>query len=342
MAYTYFGNPFSIDENYENLNINGSDNIFKYYKKEEKNCILKMIDVIRENIIKNISNIDVGFTFTHSICKMKCDTCHNFPEQDVHLWKLLRIKLNSTKVVYIDLQNERTYKDWKDYLDNNTLPKGYMFFPISGYYEEATYLSSRITPCSKDSVLNNIDLVGKSATFASSIMLTGALIFPILSPVLVPSAVSIGTCSVWEMGRKITKLVDLNQHNQELFSRNAAEHWLDLTLATFGLITAPLSASIRMLELNNSAILTSKIGKSLMIAQKGTCITYCAVGIISLIESTRIKNNTLKSVMALRLDIFIVVGKLLPIILIQEIIEVSGQKYIMCTYYSLISVIYTN
>lgn len=329
MAYSYFGYPFSDSKSDENLNATAYNNIFEYYKKEEKKCILNMLNIIIKKYINgNTSDINVGFTFTHSICKMKCNICHNFPKQDVHLWKLLRIKLGM-KVIYIDLLNNRSYEDWKDYVDNNTLPRGNMFFPKSGYYEEATYLITQLTPCSKDSVLNKVDLAGKSMVFASSVMLAGSLIFPILSPVLIPSAVAIGAGSAWEIGRTVTKLVDLNQHNQSLFDKNAAKHWTDLTLATLGLITAPLSVSIRMLELSNSVNLANKIGKSLIITRNGVCITHCTLGIISLIESVR-TNNTLKGLIALRLDIFIVIGQLLPILLVEEIAKVSYQKYIMC------------
>lgn len=328
MAYTYFGNP--TNKNNVKTFYNDDTNILNYYNDNEKTLILNMIDIIKKDIIKkDISNIDVGYTFTHSICEIKCDICHNFPEQDVHLWKLLRIKLNHTEVVYyIDFQNGRTYKNWKDYIDNNTLPKGFMFFPETGYYNEEEYLIQNITPYSNNKILNSLDLLGKAATFSSGVMLAGGFIFPIMAPVLLPAAITVGACSLWEMGREVSNLVDINQHNQPLFGKHSVKHWINFTLAALGLITAPLSASIRQLELSNSAILASKIGKSLTIAHKGVCITHCTISILNLIENMKMK-NTFEGLMTLRLDLFIVIGTLLPIAIIQDIAEVSSQIYIV-------------
>jgi len=323
MAYTYYGSPFSSSEDNE---ISTNDDIFEYYKAEEKLHILTMVKVIKQNIIKkNVSNLDVGTTFTHSICKMKCDVCHNFPDKDIHQWRLLRIKLDNTDVVYIDLYYERTYRDWSDYKDNNTLPQGFMFYPESGYYEESKYLIQNLTPCSrkKERILSSVDLVGRASTFVSGILLTGGLLFPIMAPVLLPASFVAGSFSLWDFGRQVNILTDIVQHDQPLFSKNTAEHWSNLAIAALGLITAPMNATLKTLQLTKSEFLATNIGKSLCLVQKGTCIVQCSFEFFRFFVKINDGKFTLKDVMLFRLDLFVVLGFLLPIFEIENILKVS-------------------
>lgn len=337
MAYTFYGFPFNevtAEENNDGVQheINSmNDNIFDYYKEDEKQKIIDMIKIINEKVIKkNVDRIHVGSTIIHSICKMKCNVCQDFPTKDIHQWFLLRVKLDSQKVAYIDLLHGRTYKNWNDYIENNTLPKGYMFYPQSGFYEESAYLIQNLTPPSRKSekILSSFDLVGKVATFASGILLGSSFIFPIMAPVLLPTAVTCGSFSAWEVGRQISKLSDLGGHNESLVGKKAVNEWTNLAIATLGVITAPLNATIRTLELSNSAIMASKMGKSLSILQKGACITQCSLEVIRLTANVMNKNKkvTLKDIIGLRLDLFIVTGSLLSIKYIQGLIEVRNNN----------------
>lgn len=324
MAYTYFGSPFRDIEDSDDIDENVND-IFECYKNDEKKCILNMIEVIKDNVITTptrFSDIEVGFTATHSICKAKCDVCHNFPSKNIHLWFLLRIKLDHITVSYIDLHHKRIYKSWNDYLENNTLPKGFMFYPKSGFYEEENYLLQNLTPSSKKSekILSQLDLVGYAANFASGVVLAGGLIFPILTPVLIPMAVTSGSFSLWEVGRQISKLKDLQSHSQSLVGPEAGKHWLNLAISALGLIAAPMTATVRTLELSNSAIMATNLGKSISILQKGACISHCYLGVFNLINV--INNNsqvTLVDVMILRLDLFVIIGTLLPLSIVRNI-----------------------
>jgi len=337
MAYTFYGFPFNevtAEENNDGVQheINSmNDNIFDYYKEDEKQKIIDMIKIINEKVIKkNVDRIHVGSTIIHSVCKMKCNVCQDFPTKDIHQWFLLRVKLDSQKVAYIDLLHGRTYKNWNDYIENNTLPKGYMFYPQSGFYEESAYLIQNLTPPSRKSekILSSFDLVGKVATFASGILLGSSFIFPIMAPVLLPTAVTCGSFSAWEVGRQISKLSDLGGHNESLVGKKAVNEWTNLAIATLGVITAPLNATIRTLELSNSAIVASKMGKSLSILQKGACITQCSLEVIRLTANVMNKNKkvTLKDIIGLRLDLFIVTGSLLSIKYIQGLIEVRNNN----------------
>lgn len=331
MAYTYFGSPFSASEISEITN----NDIFEYYKSEEKLCILDMVKIIKQNIFQNsVSNIDVGFTFTYSICKMNCDICHNFPDQDVHEWRLLRVKLDYTNVVYIDLHHKRTYRDWNDYKDNNILPKGFMFFPELGYYDESKYLLQDLTPQSRknETILSYIDLIGHATGFTSGILIAGGMLFPVMAPVLIPASIAAGSCSLWDIGRQLRNLADIVQHNQSLFSIDTTEHWCNLAIAALGLITAPMNAGLKTIKSSKPAFFTTNIGKSLCLIQRGTCIAQCSFEFLRFFMKINSDKFTLKDVMLFRLDLFVVLGVLLPIIEIEEILKVSQSKYdSMCT-----------
>lgn len=337
MAYNYFGTPV-IDNDEVFDTCDSSKSIFMNYSDEHKLCISNMIKVIRNNFIKPyVHKIDVGFTLVHSICKKKCDVCHNFPEQDIHQWYLLRIKLSDVKVVYIDLYHNRTYKDWNDYIENNNLPKGYMFYPESGFYDESKYLSQSITPNSrlKHLILSCIDAIGISSSFASCIILAGGIIFPIMAPALLASAaVTISTASVWDIGRQISNLSDMGKHNESLVSKQASRYWFNLSMSALGAITAPISATVRTLEITNSTFLASKYGRSLLLFQRGACISQCSLEILRLY--TNVKNNdykiTLLDCLSLRLDMFVVMGTLLPIRYIQSLLKVKNKSAISIFY----------
>lgn len=337
MAYNYFGSPFEALENEEEINKydENCDSIFGYYKKEVQMCVLNMVKVIKDNFTDSTptmyQNIEVGFTLTHSICKDQCDICHKFPEQDVHQWYLLRIKYDSNKVGYIDLNHERTYKNWKDYIKNNTLPKGYIFYPESGYYEEANFLFKNITPLlrAQEKVITKVDLVGKIANFASAIVLGCGMIFPIMAPVLIPSGIASGSLSAYDACRQICKLTDMVRHNQPLIGKAAADCWRDLAISVLGVITAPLNSVTKTLELGNSTIMATKLGKSLSIIQKSACITQCSLEVFrfAVIVMDKKTNLSWKNLIELRLDIFVVVGTLFPIIYIQQIVEVRTTMF---------------
>lgn len=325
MAYTYFGSPFDSYENNEQMS--ETDDIFNFYEEENKKCILKMINVLKDKVIKSNNkelNIEVGVTIVHSICSLKCDICQDFPNQDVHLWYLLRIKTRDTTVVYVDLCYDRTYEDWNDYLENNTLPKGFLFYPQSGIYEEENYLSQNLTPPSRtgNKILSGIDLFGDLTNLVSGVLLAGGMVFPIMAPVLIPTAATIGTCSAWSIGRQVSKLNNLNKHNQSLVGKDACKHWMTLGISTLGVITAPLNAGVRTLELGTSTVMTTNFGKALSIIQKGSAITQCSLDVIRLTIRVINKDLSFKDLYSLRLDVFVVMGLLLPVSRILQIVEV--------------------
>lgn len=322
-AYTYFGYPFDENEEIDESN----DDLFSYYSNEKKELITDMCDIIKKKIIKRCNcNIEVGITITHSVCAMKCDICNNFPDQDIHQWFLIRIKLNNSNVSYIDLHHRRTYKNFKDYIENNSLPKGILFCSESGFYEESNYLSSYLTPLSRPSkkILSRLDIFGKVATFSSSILLASGLVFPVMAPVLIPASITIGSISAYDAGRHISKLADLSQHNQSLVSKKAGQHWFGLGISTLGVVTAPMTTALKTLELSKPALMASRLGKSLTVLQRGVCITQCSLEVIRLCKIIKQDKLTTRDLMSLRLDLFIVLGSILPITFFQNLLEVKN------------------
>lgn len=314
-AYTYFGSPIPVVEITDSLL--ESNDIFNLYNQEEKTFIINMIKIIKKNIIKHKnenSEIQVGITITHSVCINKCDYCQHFPEQDIHKWYLLRIQTGNNQVVYIDFQHERTYKNWDDYLENNTLPEGYMFFPLSGYYNEENNLASNLTPPSRISnkIIRNVDLVGKLVNSASSALLASAWLFPVLTPVIIPSAVSVAACSVYSTGRQVSKLSDISEHNESLVSSKACKVWLELIVSSLGIISAPMNTTC---QLSKSALLTSNLEKTLFAIKKGVFITQSSLELFQLGWRFKDENYQMsfQDFLTIRLDLLLVLGKLVPL-----------------------------
>ncbi|XP_050442651.1 uncharacterized protein LOC126846865 [Adelges cooleyi] len=333
IAYTYFGTPFRNDDQMEENvleSFNGTCDIFTQYSNEEQDHINKIVEVIKNNIIKDqlqFTEIEIGATLVHSICKIKCEDCKDFPEKDIHTWCLLRIKINKSITSYIDVSFSRSYDDWKNYLEYNTLPDGYIFYPKSGIYNEADYLEQGYTPAASThtKVLNTVDVVGRVTSFVSGALMVGGLFVPVMAPVLLPAAAVAAGSSAWDAGRQINSLVDRGQHNQSLSDAEAGKHWLNLTISTLGVITAPLTAGVKTLELSGSSIIASKYGKTLLMLKDGACITQCSLSIIGLttdIISGVTMKKLLNSILTyLRLDVFVVTGMFLSLPIIRTIYQ---------------------
>ncbi|XP_050545479.1 uncharacterized protein LOC126907875 [Daktulosphaira vitifoliae] len=334
IAYTCMGSPFENENKIEEILVetnNESSELFSYYSSEKQNQVKIIVNTIKKKIIDDkVEDIDVGVTLVHSVCKDVCEICQKFPDKDIHLWIILRIKINKRKFFYYDVSLGRTYKDWNSYLKNNTLPKGYMFYPKTGFYDEADYLIKDLTPSSKPSakLLNCLDIVGKVTSFTSGTLLAGSLFLPIMAPITLPAAAVATSSSIWDIGRQISNLFDRNSHNQSLSDAVARKHWLDLTISMMGVMTAPLSAGVKTLELSGSSLLASRFGKTLLILRTSTCITQCSLSIVGLtsdiIDGISMKKLILSFLTYLRLDVFLVTGVLfaLPINrIIQNIFE---------------------
>lgn len=338
MAYTYYDYPVNDDNNENDIDDEIFNDIFMLYQKEDQKNILNMIKKIKNKIVG--SNIEVGVTITYSACNMKCklldttDTCLDFPNKDLHQWKLIRIKLDS-QVFFIDFLHRRTYENWDDYMKNNTLPDGYIFYPKSGFYDETAYLLTHITPASKKTkkIIKNVDLSMRISSFVGGLSLACGLLFPISTPILLSAAVTVGASSIWQTGRQSQNLIDIYQHNECLSKQQLCKEWVSLGISAIGSVTAaiPLRSALRSVTtevnlLNNSTIPI----QSLSLFQKSACITQCSLEIIHTTLITMDKRSKLRwnDVLLVRLDLFLITGSLVPIKYVIDIIKVSSNLFI--------------
>ncbi|XP_029343691.1 uncharacterized protein LOC100570684 [Acyrthosiphon pisum] len=346
LAYTYYGYPSPsnaiVENNYEDEI--SSEELFKLYKNEIKKKILDMYELIEEKYINPslFSNIEVGITIVHSICKKKCDTCQHFPKKDIHKWLLLRLKVISNKFIFIDFQNNRTYTGWDEYMENNNLPEGYMFYPNSGFYDASKTLYQTITPASKTT-----ETVFKTADIASYILNSvGGIIFACGSFFLLGTPIGIGlavtgsalttVCSSYQFGRHVLQLIDMFKHDVNKFGTNAWKRWIGLSISAIGAIMAPFQAIAAITSEVNSAIQST--GRALTIFGKTACVTQCTL-VVFHAALDFIDNNfkiTWESVIKLRLEVFVVTGVLMAPSYITDILKLLAMETVWVPIYKTI------
>ncbi|XP_060857031.1 uncharacterized protein LOC132935039 isoform X2 [Metopolophium dirhodum] len=346
LAYIYYGHPSPsnaiVKNNYEDEI--SSEELFKLYTNEIKKKILDIYEFIEEKYINPslISNIEVGITMTHSICKKKCNICQNFPKEDIHKWLLLRLKLISNKFIFIDFQNSRTYTGWDEYMENNNLPEGFMFYPKSGFYDASKTLYQTITPASKttETILETVDIASSISNYVGCITLACGSIFLIGSPIafglILTGSSLITVSSLYQVSRHVQKLIDLFKHNINKCGTHTWKSLIGLAISAIGAITAPMSAIAAITSEVNSTIQST--GKALTIFRKSACITQCTLEVFRATLDF-IDNNfkiTWDSVLKLRLDVFIVTGVLMAPSYISDILKVLAMQTVWVPIYKTI------
>ncbi|KAL4136195.1 hypothetical protein QTP88_007758 [Uroleucon formosanum] len=341
LAHLYYGHPSPsneiIDKSYEGEN--SSEELFKLYKNEIKKKILKTCELLKEKC-NNFSNIKVGITMTHSICKKKCDICQNFPKKDIHCYLLLRLKLINNKLIFFDFQMSRTYTSWDDYIENNNLPEGFMFYPKSGFYDPSKTLYQNITPASKtiEKVLKAVDVASNISFFVACSIRVYGLIFPIAAPIALGISLIRNTIitvtSTYQAGRQVQHLMDMFSHNIS----NGIECYskcINLAICAIGAIAAPIEGIAAMKEVNST---TKSTGKAFAIFQKSACITQCTLEVVRVTLDFMNDNFkiTLENVLKLRLDLFLVTGCLMRPSLIKDLLKFIGMKCVWTPIYKTI------
>lgn len=336
MAYTYYDYPLGDEYNndlkdIDNENVN---DIFMLYKNEVQKNIINIVKKIEKCIQPNdqSSSIEVGVTITYSICRTECklfdttNACGSTPDKDIiHQWKLIRIKVDS-QIYFVDFLLGRTYKNWDDYIENNTLPEGNIFYPKSGFYDEKIPLIPYTTPASRKSkkILKNIDLSMRIVNTVGSLSLFYGLLNPLTAPFVVLGAASLGSSAIWETGREVQNLIDIHRHKQCLTASQLCKEWAKCSIAATGIVTSllPVKAIASVTTEMNAITNTSRLGKSMALLQRGVCFTRYSLEIIHTTLNTMDKKSKprWKDVLSLSLDLFIITGSLTPIKDIKNII----------------------
>ncbi|KAJ8897394.1 hypothetical protein PR048_002740 [Dryococelus australis] len=211
---------------------------------------------------------------------VKCEKSENI----VPLIRIPRFRKGSIfSHLFIDA-DLRLYKDWRDYMKHNKLPKCVMCYPCNGIYmfEQATVLVdfSESPACS---ILNNVvtgcDIANMVASLGTAGMLVTSAFLPLGVPVSIGSAVAVLLTGAYSTGRNISTLVDRGQHGQSIGLDNAESRnsWLGIAGSTLGI------ASGGMVATNSRTILAGEsLGTASQIGLRSIAIGSCTVGALSI------------------------------------------------------------
>lgn len=339
MAYTYYDYPLNDEHNNDLKDIDSENlnDIFMLYNNAVQEAILTVVKKIEKCIQPKDqrSSIEVGVTITYSTCNIKCklldttNACCSSDKDIVHQWKLIRIKVNS-QVFFVDFVAGRTYKNWDDYLENNTLPKGNIFYPKSGFYDETNCLIPCTTPASRKvkNVLKIVDTSMSVANVFGGVSLVYGLLNPVTAPVAILTVATLGSSSIWETGREIQSLIDIYRHKQRLSALELGKKWVKCSIAVTSVVTALLPIKAIALATSEVKVINnaSRVGDYMALLQKGVCATRYSLEFIHTTLNIMDKKSKLRweDVLSLSLDLFIVTGSLVPIKDIKNIIIVSS------------------
>ncbi|XP_022198975.2 uncharacterized protein LOC111055974 [Nilaparvata lugens] len=209
------------------------------YTKEKNEKIEKLVNHI---LTKNTNSNDtfIAFVYIH----LRCKDSKKYEGISV-VFRILQGPLTDANIdnYYFMDSNGRNYKDWQDFLEENTLPQCDMCVPKNGIYSEfkgrveLSYVESPSCRLGKK-VLNCLDntstVLGVAATGASLACLApAAAAFAV--PLSLGAGAAIVASGVYDAGRSIAKLVDCGKHEESLSLKNAKARGLWLGLATSSL-----------------------------------------------------------------------------------------------------------
>ncbi|KAH8302843.1 hypothetical protein KR044_011081, partial [Drosophila immigrans] len=149
-------------------------------------------------------------------------------------------------MIFID-EHGRVYANWRQYVFNNTLPKGTMIAPSQGIYRltnEATndtgvHLMIHATPASraKCKVLKASDTVATMGGLAASLPVAAALAMPVAPPLLLGATVVGITAAAYSTVRSASGLIERHRYGQSnsLRDNEARNSWLGVAGGVVGL-----------------------------------------------------------------------------------------------------------
>lgn len=219
-----------------------NDNSELTYTKDKN----EKIEKLRQHILSSRKSSDsrdtcIAFLYIHLRSKDK-----NNEEAVSVLFRILQgppTDANLDNYYFVD-SNCRNYKDWKDFLEENTLPKCDMCVPSNGVYSEfkgrvevnyvespACRLSNKLLNC-----LDNTSTVLGVAATGVSVACVVAPAAAFAAPVVALGAgATIIISGAYDAGRNIFKLVDCGKHDESLSLKNSKSRSLWLGLATSSL-----------------------------------------------------------------------------------------------------------
>ncbi|XP_062130844.1 uncharacterized protein LOC133841981 [Drosophila sulfurigaster albostrigata] len=147
-------------------------------------------------------------------------------------------------MIFID-EHGRVYANWRQYVYNNTLPKGTMIAPSQGIYrltndvDTGVHLMMHATPASrvKCKVLKASDTVATMGGLAASLPVAAALAMPVAPPLLLGATVVGVTAAAYSTVRSASGLFDRHRYGQSnsLCDNEARNSWLGVAGGVVGL-----------------------------------------------------------------------------------------------------------
>ncbi|XP_029043468.2 uncharacterized protein LOC114876308 [Osmia bicornis bicornis] len=238
-----------------------NDDTFGGIVYDKKSC--KVIDKIYQQIIqygrkdKN-SPIYTGIIYNIIMIHQKPqkeikETDEKKEIRNMHSLPVFKIQNDKDNVWYIDNEG-RIYKNWKDYLTNNTLPKCTMILPKDGIYQcdpnckvseysSTVWIETLDSPAcaTKRSVLSALDIAANTISLSAGIGLGVATFVTPAGPALITAGLIVnGISGTWNIARSSQKLIDFSKHKQSInpISRNAFPAWLGMSSSVLAIGTS--------------------------------------------------------------------------------------------------------
>nr|XP_033333647.1 uncharacterized protein LOC117224652 [Megalopta genalis] len=261
IGFALYGPP-DYDEHKELNNDNADLCTFKGYNKDACKTITKIYKkILQSNGGNNFIQVGIIYivVFDHEQPKNLTNSSDNCLNRTFVL-PIFKLKLKDT-ILYID-NDARVYKNWEDYLENNTLPKCMMIIPKEGIYQCNPYLpvtkwSSTVwiqilpSPSCKavKAVLKVVDISSSVVGIGSTIGLGVASLLTPVGPILAgASLIGCAVSGAWNIGRSIGRLVDRSNHVESISPTNG-----DALSAYFGIASSALAIGT-----NGGAMLMTK------------------------------------------------------------------------------------
>ncbi|XP_011252354.2 uncharacterized protein LOC105248951 [Camponotus floridanus] len=160
------------------------------------------------------------------------------------------------EIWYIDIGG-RVYKSWRDYVENNNLPKCTMVLPKDGLYQadvsypvtedySTVWVEIIESPaCTLASAIcNGVDIVSSIAGLGVAGLSAVGMVTPLAPVVVITGIAAAGISSIWTIGRSSQQLVDRAIHEESNLDKEALPHWLSIFGTTFGLAAVGGSAAL--------------------------------------------------------------------------------------------------
>ncbi|XP_066582990.1 uncharacterized protein [Prorops nasuta] len=200
--------------------------------------------------------------------------------QPVPIFKVKKILDKQSETIwYIDTSG-RVYTSWRNYINNNNLPKCLMVLPKDGFYQADTsclltedqstvLIEALFSPActTKNVVAKAIDITSAVGTTLSAGVGIAACFTPIGPAVLMTSVAIAGASSLWNIGRASNHLNDRSKHKQSLKDREAIGSWL--TIAGNVTSVAATGSVIALGQLVNRGVQINKTGKTIFNVVQG-------------------------------------------------------------------------